>query len=134
MSMPAKSLRYLTVSAVCWVIHNATMIAGDAAGLPLLASIAASFAIVVVVGYLLHSRYTFETSNGPGSFVRYVLAMLPNFPLSAALLWLLSKAIGLPMVVAAPLATMVMLAVNYFGSRWAITMPDSRRHEQGTLG
>lgn len=134
MSMPARSLRYLSVSAVCWVIHNATMIAGDAAGLPLLTSIAASFTVVVIVGYLLHSRYTFTTSNGPESFGRYVLAMLPNFPLSAAVIWLLSKAIGLPMTVAAPLATMVMLAVNYLGSRWAITMPDARRHEQGTLG
>jgi len=63
-------LRYGFVAGICLAIHNAIVIAGDAAALPLLVSVLVSFAVVVVVGYVLHSRLTFaQAFNSLGTTI-----------------------------------------------------------------
>ena len=47
--------RFFMVGLTCALLHNAIMIAGDWLGLHYVASSFISFAIVVVVGYRLHS-------------------------------------------------------------------------------
>ena len=124
-------IAYLAVSGICWLAHNAIMIVGDAIGMPLIGSAVASFLLVCVIGYLLHSHFTFAVARGWHEFVRYSAAMLPNLPLSTLLLWLLSAWIGLPMAVAAPAGTVIMLGANFFATRWAIAMRPPRPGEGG---
>ncbi|MGH8745447.1 MAG: GtrA family protein, partial [Burkholderiales bacterium] len=54
--------RALVVGLICALVHNAIMIAGDFAGLHYAASLIISVLIVVVIGYRLHSGWTFRTA------------------------------------------------------------------------
>lgn len=112
--------RYLIVSGACMATHILIMIATDRTGAGFAAGVTLSFCVVVVLGYLLHSRYTFVVARDAGSFARYGLAMAAALPMSVGLLYLLFRVFGWPMPVAAPAATLAMLAVNYLTSRWAI--------------
>ncbi|MCU0736312.1 MAG: GtrA family protein [Methylotetracoccus sp.] len=122
-----RSAAYLAVSALCLVTHNAVMIAGDAAGLPLSASVLLSFCVVVVLGYVGHSRLTFREPMTAGRFSRYALAMAANLPTAFVTVWLARDVVGLPMIVAAPLSTVVSIGINFLFSRWAIVHRHSVR-------
>ena len=121
------TLAYGLVSATCLVCHNAVLILGDRVGLPLWAGVALSFALVAAVGYVLHSRVTFRERLGLVRFLRYALAMSANLPLAFVLTWLGRAVAGLPMTLAAPLASAAMVAVNFVLSHWAIRTPRKER-------
>ena len=112
--------RYIAVSGVCALANNVILVVGDHVGLPLLASIALSYACVVVLGYCAHARFTFSQPWGLGAFLRYALAMAANIPVFAAMVAGL-HALRVPMWIAAPTATLAMLAVNYILAKWAVT-------------
>jgi putative flippase GtrA len=114
-------VRYALVSGTCLVAHNAIMVVCDALGRSMYFGAAVSFVCVVFLGYALHSRFTFTSSPTWPSFVRYVLAMAANLPLSIALLWVSFRGFGLAMWLAAPLATGGMVVANFILSRWAMT-------------
>jgi putative flippase GtrA len=115
------TLIYGAVAGLCLLLHNATIIAADHAGAPLLAAVVLSFALVALTGYALHSRLTFRRPMGLRAFLRYALAMSANIPLAFVTTWVWHTPVGLPMVWAAPLASGCMLAFNFALSRWAIT-------------
>ena len=113
--------RALTVGLVCALLHNAIVIAGDFAGLHYALSLTISFAIVVLVGYWLHSGWTFKgTKRGGSSFARYVLVASANYPASLVGMFLLVDLMGLPVPLASPLLTVVLFAANFLGNRWAL--------------
>jgi putative flippase GtrA len=113
--------RFLTVGLTCALLHNAIMIAGDWFGLHYVASSFISFAIVVVVGYLLHSGWTFRAAmrSGP-SFARYVLVAGANFPIALAGMFLFVDLLGFSVPIASPLVTILLFAMNFVGNRWAL--------------
>jgi putative flippase GtrA len=113
--------RYLVVAAICMITHNLIVIGGDAAGLYMPVAVCISFCVVVLLGFVLHSRYTFAVKGDGRSLLRYTAAMALNLPLNILLLWLLFDLMRWPMIIASPVATLVLLAVNFFASRWAIT-------------
>lgn len=97
------------------------MIVGDRLGLHYVASSFVSFAIMVLVGYLLHSIWTFPgAQRGVMSFVRYTLTMALNLPLSIAGMFLLVDLAGLGVPIAAPAVTVMLAAFNFVGGRWAL--------------
>jgi len=116
-----RSLRYGIVAGCCLLLHNAIMITADWSGLQLWQAASLSFCIMIVVGYLLLSAFVFDQRRNWTAFFRYSGAMAANFPLSTGLVWLFLGPLGMRMAVAAPAATLVMVLVNYLGSRWAIT-------------
>lgn len=111
---------YALVSGFCLLLNNAVLIVMDRAGAPLPASIALSFAIVVVVGYGLHGRVSFREALDLRGFARYALAMSANIPLAFATLWLWRDLVGLRVELAAPLATIGMTAINFALCRFAV--------------
>ncbi|MEQ1510704.1 MAG: GtrA family protein [Sphingopyxis sp.] len=117
------SFRYAFVAGLSLLIHNLVIISADAIALPLFAGVLASFSVVVIVGYLLHSRLTFVEPLSWRRFERYAVAMAVNIPASFIMIWLWNVAAGLAMVYASPIATLCMLIVNYLLSRWAIVAP-----------
>ena len=121
MSAATRSTAYLAVSALCLVTHNAVLIAGDAVGIPLAASVGLSFFVVVVLGYFGHSRLTFRKPIAAFRFARYALAMAVNVPMAFVTVWFARDIAGLPMVVAAPVSTIVSIGINFIVSRWAIS-------------
>jgi putative flippase GtrA len=113
-------LRYLIVGASCAGTHNAIMIAGAALGAHYALSSAVSYATVVVIGFLLHSHFTFSVTARWSSFAKYAAGMLLNYPIWVALMFLFCDVGRLPMTIAAPAGTVVMLVWNFAVSRWAI--------------
>jgi putative flippase GtrA len=113
--------RALTVGLICALLHNAIVISGDFIGLHYALSLTISFAIVVVVGYWLHSGWTFRgAKRGGSSFARYVLVASANYPASLAGMFLLVDLMALSVPLASPLLTVVLFAVNFLGNRWAL--------------
>jgi putative flippase GtrA len=123
--MPRHALDYAGVSGLCLLLHNLVMIAADSLGLMLPLAVLASYMIVVVSGYALHSRISFRREMSLATFLRYAVAMSVNIPLTMATTWLWLGPAGLQMHWAAPLATLCTLAINYLLSRWAISRPIS---------
>lgn len=119
-SAAAQGLRYIAVGATCALAHNAVMIAGDLIGWHYALSATVSYVLVVLLGYLLHTRFTFKARPSPLGFLRYAAPMAGNYPASIAVLFVLCDLIGLPVPIAAPLGTVLLFAVNYAVVRWAI--------------
>jgi len=126
--LPPK-VRFLLVSGVCALTHNAIMIGGDRLGLHYALSSLVSYAVVVVVGFCLHVGFTYQETASLRSFLRYALAMAANYPLSLALMFVQCDLIGLPVAIAAPVATVLLLAWNFGATRWAVVrgrrLPDT---------
>jgi putative flippase GtrA len=119
--MGGLELRYLAVGASCAILYIATMIAGDLLGLHYVASTAIAFVVVVLWGYALHARFTFQGPMSARSLTRYTAAMAGNFPLSVALMFVLCDLMGLAVPVAAPVTTAALFVWNFAASRWAMT-------------
>ena len=118
--MTGMKLRYVLVGGGCALLHNAVMIGADHAGLHYAVSLVISYLLVVVVGYLLHVRFTFKGTRSAAGLVRYAIPMAANFPLTLAGMFLLCDLARVPVAVAAPVLTVLMFALNYVFSRWAI--------------
>ena len=114
---------YGVVSGSCLLLHNAVLILADRAGAPLLAGVTLSFILVAAVGYVAHSLLTFGERLSVMRFGRYALAMSANMPLAYVSTWIWHVPLGLPMLWAAPLASISMVAINFGLSRWAIVSP-----------
>ena len=117
MSLARTTLAYGVVAATCLSLHNGVMIGADWV---LRGHVSELGVLVVGVGYLLHSRYTFREALSLRRYGRYALAMSTNTPLAFAVTWLLKAPLGLPMVWAAPIASGGMVVANFLLSRWAI--------------
>ena len=120
MSVRDTGPRYAAVSAVCMATHVTIMVVSDRAGIDLLPALALSFCTVVLLGYALHTRFTFAVERAPGALLRYTGAMMTTLPLASAFLWIYSRWCGWPMWVAAPAGAGTMLAVNFIAARWAL--------------
>ena len=113
--------RFFTVGFACALLHNAIMIGGDWLGLHYAVSSLLSFVIVSAFGYRLHSRWTFPgAQRGRTSFARYAVTMSANLPLSLAGMFVLVDLAGLAVAAAAPLVTVLLIAFNFLGARWAL--------------
>jgi putative flippase GtrA len=113
-------IRYFVIAGLCLLLHNCIVIAASWSGLNLWQSAALSFCIMVVVGYALLAAFVFAVPFSWSAFLRYLLAMAANFPISTGLLWLFFKLVGLPIIIAAPAATVAMVGFNFVVSRWAV--------------
>src|SRR5512138_3056818 len=123
--------RFYSVGLLCALLHNAIMIGGDWLGLHYAVSNVVSFCAVVVVGYRLHSGWTFPGAvRGQASFARYALSMAANLPLSLAGMFLLVDLAGLPVALAAPAVTVLLAAFNYFAGRWALRAANGASRRQ----
>jgi putative flippase GtrA len=113
--------RFLAVGGACALLHNVVMIAGDLVGWHYAASSVVSLVVVTAFGYWLHSRWTYRDAQlSWASFTRYAAAVSANFPLSLAGLFVFVDLLGIPVLVAAPATTVILLAFNYVANRWAL--------------
>jgi putative flippase GtrA len=126
--MTETARRYLLVGIACALLHNAVMIGCDLFGIHYLPASLASYVIVVLCGFALHSRFTFERRPSTTSLLRYAAGMAANYPASIALMFVFCDLAGQPVVIAAPLATVLLFLSNFLTSRWAI-VGKSTRHE-----
>lgn len=115
-----RARRYLTVGALCAVTHNVIMIGGDFAGLHYVLATIVSFVVLTPMGYLLHSRFTFHKPASLPGFLRFTAGIAAAYPLSLGLMVLFCSVLDWPVLVAAPLTTVLLIAYNYISAHWAI--------------
>jgi putative flippase GtrA len=113
-------VRFLLVGGLCALVHNAIMIGGAALGLHYVVSTLISYVVVVLLGFFLHSHFTFSVGPELRSFAKYALGMSLNYPFWLVLMFVFCNVGRLPMIIASPLGTCVMVLWNFAVSRWAI--------------
>jgi putative flippase GtrA len=115
--------RYAIVGAICAGLYNGVMIGGAAIHVHYVISTLVAYVLVVAVGYWLHCSFTFSQTFGWRSLGRYVMVTAVNVPVSIGLMWVLHDLAKLPMLVASPTLTLMLVVWNYLASRWAIHRP-----------
>lgn len=118
--MKRTSIRYLAIGVGCAVLNNAVLIGADWAGLHYAAATAITFVTTVPLAYAAHAVYTFDAALSWRGLVRFVAGSLSSLLVAALMIALLRGMIGLPMVLAAPLATAAMVLYNFAMARWAV--------------
>jgi putative flippase GtrA len=81
----------------------------------------ASAVVLLPVGYLLQGKVTFAKRRSWRDFARYSAALITNFPVAIAILWLLCDVLKLDMVWASPISMVVLFVWNYVTSSWAFS-------------
>jgi putative flippase GtrA len=79
-----------------------------------------SVAVVGPLGYFLHCRFTFRKALSLEGFLRFMAGIALAYPLLLALMMLFCSGFGLPVLIASPLATVVLVGFNYLSAHWAI--------------
>lgn len=116
------------VGALCALLSNVAVIALVREGFSGLAASVLAFGPVLIAGYVLHSMFTFATQPSRATFLRYTLAMLANFPLWAAVLYLFGDLLHVSITLLAPATTVLIFVWNYLAARWAwVRQPRERR-------
>ncbi|WP_439569887.1 GtrA family protein [Sphingopyxis sp.] len=112
--------RYLVVGGFCAVLNSVILIGGDALGVHYIASNIAAFAIVSTLAFILHARRTFAVAMNWARYWRFMTGLISAFVISTALYALIYDALNVPMVIASPLITGLIMAYNYLAARFAM--------------
>jgi putative flippase GtrA len=124
----SSKIAYLLVAGTCALLHNAILIGFDAIGIDYVTASIVSFVVVVLVGFTLHTQFTFRGPVVEHGLLRYAWAMAANLPLSIVALFIFHTLLSLPMFIAAPLSVVALFVVNFVLARWAIVgHPDRAR-------
>ena len=116
----SRPIRYIVVGAICALVHNVVMIVGDFLGFHYLPMNFVSFGIVTLLGYLLHSGFTFRGQPSIAAFLCFAAGLAVGFPISLLVMAILCTGLGIPVILAAPIATVVLFVWNYASAHWAI--------------
>ena len=122
----ARPRRYILVGLFCAGLHNVVMIAADMARIHYTAALVISLAVTGLVGYVLHSVYTFERGIAGARLMRFISGLLVGFVINLALMFVLCDLVGLPVPIATPIATIALFVFNYAAARWAIHLHRDR--------
>jgi putative flippase GtrA len=114
-------LRYLAVSLLCATTNNIILIVGDHLGFGYVELTILTFVLTNSGAYFLHSRFTFRRRSGVSNYWRFMAGGAFAVPLAIALLAIMCSVWGLPMIIAAPVQTVLMVIYNYLNARFAIT-------------
>ena len=119
--MGAEQFRYLVGGVLCALVNNVILIVGDLFGAGYLELTFLTFGITGTVGYVFHSRVTFRQVVGWASYGAFMAGIAFGIPVALVILTVLHSLLGLPMWIAAPALTGLMLVYNYVNARLAIT-------------
>lgn len=116
----ARGRRYLTVGMLCALTHNVIMIGGAFLGIHYFPATLLSFAVATPLAYFLHCRFTFRQARTLSGFLRFTAGIAAAFPLSLGLMVLFCSVLDWPVLVGAPLTTVLLIVYNYVSAHWAI--------------
>lgn len=122
--IPARSrqpIRYLASGGVCALANNILLIAGARAGVGIFELTLLSFVVIGTLGYITHVHFTFGQAPSRRSYVRFMAGIALGIPAAYLIVALLYEVLHMPMPIAAPLATVLMLVYNYLSARLTIT-------------
>jgi len=112
--------RYLIVGAICAVLNNVILIGGDWLGLNYVMLTGLTFVITATPVYWLHCWFTFRHGGNLAGYLIFMSGCAIATPVALLLLAILHSLLGLPMWIAAPVTTVLMIIYNYCNARMAI--------------
>jgi putative flippase GtrA len=115
-------VRYLTVGAICALGQNALIIGGDLLGYHYTLTATLAVTIFGALGYALHSRYTYDQPLSWSACGRFIMGLGSGYVLSVAILAIFRDVMNVPMIITAPVATIIVTTWGFIASRWAITL------------
>lgn len=124
--------RYVAVGGLCALLSNAAVILLVGYGFTSVVASLLAFPPVLLIGYALHSMFTFGAPATRVTFGRYALAVATNFPAFAALLYIFCDILKVPVGIVAPAATALIFLWSYVAARWAL-MPGGRIAKRDAL-
>lgn len=119
-------LRYLVVALLCAIANNIILIVGDRLGFGYIELTIATFVLTNSSAYFLHSWFTFRRRSGLANYWRFMVGGGLGVPVAIIILAILCSVWELPMMIAAPVQTVLMVIYNYLNARFAI-MPSPLR-------
>ena len=114
-------------------LHNAILIGANALGAHYVVAQLLSAAVLLPTGFLALARFSYLVETDWSGFWRYSAAVITNFPVAIATLWLLLDIFALPMWIAAPVSTLLLYVWNFLTSSWAF-LPSSGVQEGTSRG
>lgn len=124
--------RYVAVGSLCALLSNAAVILLVRHGFRGVVASLLAFPPILLVGYALHSIFTFGAPATRVTFGRYALAVATNFPAFAVLLFIFCDVLKVPVGVVAPAATALIFLWSYVAARWAL-LPAARTANRDAL-
>lgn len=118
---PAWVHSIVSYGAVCACVSNAVVIGCSLAGLRYWQAAALSVVVVTPISYVLQSRFTFGIGRSVQCFIRFAAGIVAGALLFLVIIELFRSLLGMPIWVASPLATLIIVCWNYVASCWAIT-------------
>lgn len=112
--------RFLGGSALCGAINVAILVGGDRLGLGYVVLSLLAYAVSGTTGYLYHSAITFRRPARWIDYLRFLGGLLLGLPVWLILMAILRDVLALPMWIAAPSATALMLVYHFLSARFAI--------------
>jgi putative flippase GtrA len=113
-------VRYSGVGAICAVLNNVFLIVIVGMGFGYLPGLMILCLPMLIIGFALHTILTFEVKPTAWAFLRYSLAMLANYPMWIASLFMLCDVLKVPIFIASPAGTLFVFFWNYLSTHWAI--------------
>lgn len=114
-----RAVRYLVGGALCAILNNLILIAGSYLGFGYVGLAVAGYAITGTFGYVFQSLITFRRQLRWSSYSLFMSGSLLGLIASIAILYVLCTLLSLPMWIAAPLLTGVMLIYNYISAKFS---------------
>lgn len=124
---------YGIIAGLCVLAHLGILVGGEELGLHFVVSTTISFIVCVIIGYCLHSQFTFKQAKSFRSFLFYTMAMSLNYPLSILAVWFFNQFLQQQMIIAAPASTLALTLYNFFSSKWAIGNSAFKTEKQGVI-
>jgi hypothetical protein len=120
------------VGGLCALLSNVAVIVLVRNGFTSLVASLLAFPPVLLIGYALHSAFTFGAPATRVTFGRYALAIATNFPAWAVLLYTFCDVLQVPVGIVAPAATALIFLWSYVATRWAL-LPAARSADPDAL-
>lgn len=118
--MTRSAFRYGVVSGICLILGMVLIPSFDMIGLHYVFATVVAFAIVAVVGFLLHCCWTFDADRSWISFIRYVSAMAINIPLTVILIAIGHDLLAFSVAQSTVMALTLLSVWNFVAVRWAM--------------
>jgi len=121
MSAVAQTFRYSVTSGICLLLGMTLIPLFTMWGLHYALATCVAFCIVCVIGFVLHSFWTFGVQSNFVAFLRYVSTMALNLPLTIVLIAVGHDLADLSVAMSTVIASAVLFFWNYLSVRWAVS-------------
>ncbi|WP_197410872.1 GtrA family protein [Novosphingobium sp. FSW06-99] len=115
-----EQVRYIFIGGICAVINNVVLIGGNRLGYSYVWLTVLSSFISGSIAYGLHAHYSFRRRKTWRAYGQFLCGTSVGIPLAVVTLAVLVTLLGLPMWIASPTSTVMMMLYNYGFARLAI--------------